>query len=55
MVTKERNDFSIRVPLTEEEQRRFRDYVKDNGLNIGRFVRRIILEKMNESQEASNG
>ena len=55
MVTKERNDISIRVPLSEEEQIKFRAYVEDNGLNIGRFVRKLIVEKMNESQEESNG
>lgn len=55
MVTKERNDVSIRVPMSESEQIRFREYVEENGLNIGKFVRKLIVEKMNESQEATNG
>lgn len=48
MVTKERNDMSIRVPLTTEEQALFRKYIERNGLNIGKFLRKLILNEINQ-------
>ncbi len=52
--TFQKKDLSVRVPLTEEEQKKFRNYVQENSLHVGRFVRRLIIEKMNE-KEAVNG
>ena len=51
-----RNDMSIRVPLTLEEQARFRAYVAENGLNIGKFLRKLIVREIdNKSGEVVNG
>ena len=51
-----RNDMSIRVPLTPEEQAKFRAYVAENGLNIGKFLRKLIVREIdNKSGEVVNG
>ena len=54
MVKKQRTDLSVRVPLSSEEQTKFRNYAEAHSLNIGRFLRNLIIEKMNETQEKDN-
>lgn len=53
MVTKSRNDLSLRIPLTAEEQDKFREYVEDNAINMGRFVKKLILDAIEKQKEAN--
>jgi len=52
MVTsKERNDLSLRVPMTTDEQAQFKNYIEEHSLHQGRFVRKIILDAISRTSE----
>lgn len=47
------NDFlrlSVSIPLTNEEQKEFRSFVLNLGINQGAFIRALILEAIEEEK-----
>lgn len=53
MQTKPKERLNISVPMTLAEREKFKDFLERKGLNMGGFLRNLILELM--QKEEANG
>ena len=53
MQPKPKEGLSISVPLTMAEREEFKDFIERKGLNMGGFLRNMILELL--QKEEANG
>ncbi len=53
MQTKPKERLNISVPMTLAEREEFKDFIERKGLNMGGFLRNVILRLMQE--EEANG
>ena len=53
MQTKPKERLNISVPMTLAEREEFKDFLERKGLNMGGFLRNLILELM--QKEEANG
>jgi predicted DNA-binding protein len=49
--TVKQREYSFRIPLTEEQSRRFEKYIEDNGYKKTVIVRKAILEYLDRHEE----
>jgi len=53
--TNEKKRLSLQIPVSPEEEKRIKDYIKSNNLKTGGFVKALILNEISQKQGVVNG